>query len=90
MSRRPSKPEPGDAVMIRWVDSVHTMSGWMETKLLDFEVPEIITIGILAHDSKEVVAVVQSVGTSGEDSDAQLNIPREVVRDLEVLRKAVV
>lgn len=77
------KLKEGEAVRVSWYDSI-ALNGWKYNKEGLGKAGRIQTIGYVAHNSAEAVAITSSIGTQGGMLDP-INIPWRAIEKLEKL-----
>lgn len=83
MSSSKDLKKPFKIALVRWIDPYHTF-GW---EIHEEESHECVSAGILIKDSKKRVILCQSTGIQGDAQANYLDLPREVVKSVEILRE---
>lgn len=83
----------GDIIEIHWLDSMHTQ-GWMPPESADacVETPELehVTAGYFWGQSKQHIAVCQSLNVHNASVDSVMNIPKVAMTKVIVVRALTV
>lgn len=73
-------------VEVIWNDAAELTSGW--TDEIEKDVPQLaLSVGFLIHESKEHIVIAQDLDDHGHHN-GRSQIPRGMVKQLKVLRKA--